>query len=299
MSTVAVPPGADTTAMARDLLAHGDDPHWQVRGAYRKWQGPHWTLVSLAQIGYRGDGALLTLLHAVHDWLTSAAFLRPPSTVVVPGQADRVRRCASQEGNALWYATTLNIADETTDTLAERLIAWQWPDGGWNCDTRPTAQTSSMQETIIPLRGLAAYAASGRVHSGAAGRAAAAAAEFVLARHVLWRRRDGSPIRPDWGGDPLLIHYPIRFYDVLFALLVLSEAGYLADPRCERALDLLAAKRLPDGGFPAELRTATTSTRIISRGTFADWGPTGRRRPNPFVTAEAQRVLLRAGDGVS
>lgn len=32
-------------------------------------------------------------------------------------------------------------------------------------------------------------------------------------------------------------------YDVLFGLTVLDEAGFLADPRCRSALDLLESKR--------------------------------------------------------
>jgi hypothetical protein len=43
----------------------------------------------------------------------------------------------------------------------------------------------------------------------------------------------------------------MRHYDVLFGLKVLAESGYLDNSRCGDALDLLARKRLPDGGFPA------------------------------------------------
>ncbi len=291
--SVPLPVGVDRDRMAADLLTPWNEGR-VPRGAYRKWQGPHWTLTSLAQIGFRGDVALGPLLVQVHRWLTGPAFFRPPSTAVLPGQPDRVRHCASMEGNAIWYSVALGLADETTDDLVVRLADWQWPDGGWNCDKRPEAAVSSMQETLIPLRGLVWYAASGRPHAALARRTVDAAAEYVLARRVLWRRRDGCPIDPDWGGNPLSIHYPIRFYDVLFALLVLAEAGRLEDPRCADALDLLQGKRLPSGGFPAELRTATRSDSIRSRGTFADWGPMGRRSANPFVTAEAESVLTRA-----
>jgi len=46
----------------------------------------------------------------------------------------RERRCASQEGNALGYILKLSHMDERTDELVERLILWQWEEGGWNCD---------------------------------------------------------------------------------------------------------------------------------------------------------------------
>ncbi len=122
--------------------------------------------------------------------------------------------------------------------------------------------------------------------------------ELLLARRLLWRRRDGAALRPEWGGDPLLIQYPIRFYDVLLALLLMVEVEAIADPRCGDALDLLESKRLPEGGFPLERRTARTVDRVVSDGTFADWGPAGRRHANPWVTVEAEYVLSAAGRGV-
>ena len=121
------------------------------------------------------------------------------------------------------------------------------------------------------------------------------AAEFLLERRLLWRRRDNLAIAPAWGGDPLQIQWPIRFYDVLFALFVMTELGRVRDPRCRDALRLLAAKRLPAGGFPVELRTARTVDVVASGGTFADWGPAGRTRANPYVTIDAAWVLGSAG----
>jgi hypothetical protein len=261
--------------------------------AYRKWQGPHWTLVGLATVGYRaGDASLRPLMTSVERWLFDRQHLSPPATTTVPGQEDRIRRCASQEGNAVWYAVVLGLETERTIELVDRLVRCQWPDGGWNCDRRPGARKSSFQETAIPARGLWAY---GRRHGyrpalDAAGRAA----ELMLSRRLLWRGGDGSPISPDWGGPFDRIHLPIQFYDVLFALLVMAELGRAGDPRCHDALALLESKRLPDRGFPAEYRNATTSSRVVSRGTFADWGPFGRTRSNPLVTEMAELVLAAA-----
>ena len=70
----------------------------------------------------------------------------------------RVRRCASQEGNAIWSSLRLGFTDKRTTELVERLIKWQWPDGGWNCDKHPEAINSSFMESLIPLRALALYA---------------------------------------------------------------------------------------------------------------------------------------------
>jgi len=56
-------------------------------------------------------------------------------------------------------------------------------------------------------------------------------------------------------------------------------------------LELLAAKQRPDGGFPLEAGNATTSQRMVTRGSRADWGPRGKTRTNPLVSLEALRVL--------
>ncbi len=118
---------------------------------------------------------------------------------------------------------------------------------------------------------------------------------LLLSRRLLWRRRDGAVIRPDWAKPADRIQFPIRFFDVLFVLEVMAEMGRLDDPRCAEALDLLESKRLSDGGFPLEERIGTTRPVIASRGTFADWGPSGTGRSNPLVTVAALGVLRRAG----
>ena len=270
----------------RELIKAG-----RAGGAYRKWQGPHWTLAGLAELGYPpGDTSLEPVVGQIFSWLLSPGHLKPPSTTVLPGQEDRVRRCASMEGMALWYLHELGLADDRADELAARLIGWQWPDGGWNCDRTPSARTSSVQETLIPLRGLVRHARA-NPRDPAITAAVERAAEFLLERRLLWRRRDGEPIRPSWGGDPLQIQWPTRFYDVLFALVVMAEIGRIHDPRCADALRFLAAKQLPGGGFPVERRTSRTVDQVASDGTFADWGPGGRTRANPYVTIDALWVL--------
>ena len=91
------------------------------------------------------------------------------------------------------------------------------------------------------------------------------------------------------------LQHPYRGYSLLFGLVVLTEAGYLADGRCREALDLLESKRLPDAGFPAERRTYRTVHEIATRGEFVDWGPHGKTQSNEFVTADALYVLKEAG----
>lgn len=281
-----------SSAMAKRLLLALNGERFNP---YRKWQGPHWTLYSLAEIGFpAGDERLLPLRQRVMNWMFAPAFLKPPSTVFLPDQPLRPRRCASMEGNAIWSQLVLGIVDdEHALLLVDRLVAFQWPDGGWNCDKRPGAHTSSVQETLLPLRGLAHwYRATGDER---AQKTVKRAAEFLLARHLLWRKRDGVLIEPEWGGPVDKIHYPIRFYDVLSALLVMAEIGLLRDQRCRDALDLLEGKRLADGTFPVEWTNVKKADRIETRGTYADWGIRHKKKGNPFVTVDALYVLRKAG----
>jgi hypothetical protein len=280
--------GIATSPMALALLS-GREPDGTIRThPYKKWQGPHWTLVSLALIDYPpGDRSLLPMMEQVYAWLLAREI---PGRRTPPGQESRARFCASMEANAIWYSIRLGLDDERTAQLARTLIRWQWPDGGWNCDDRATA-VSSFQETAIPVRGLWAFGQ--RYGDAPALEAVARASELLLARRLLWRRRDGRLIEPDWGGHVDRIHFPVQFYDVLFALQVMAEVGRIGDGRCTDALRLLESKRLPDGGFPLEESNATKADKIVSRGSFAGWGPTGKRRANPLVSLAAWRVFER------
>jgi hypothetical protein len=75
----------------------------------------------------------------------------------------------------------------------------------------------------------------------------------------------------------------------------MSEAGFIKDPRCNAALDLLESKRLPDDGFPAEDRYYRLTDRPISGRSRVNWGCTSVHRMNEFVTADALYVLKAAG----
>jgi hypothetical protein len=204
--------------------------------------------------------------------------------------AGRTRRCASQEGNAVWSSLRLGFADGRTVALVARLLEWQWPDGGWNCDKRPLADSSSFMETLIPLRALSLYA---RISGDRKAQAAAErAAEVFLSRRLFKRRRDGALMDPHF----VRLHYPVYWhFDILAGLKVLAEAGLISDPRCREALDLLESKRLADGGFPAEESYSRPTRPGLSGFMPVSWGGTSMVRMNPFVSADALTVLRLAG----
>jgi hypothetical protein len=191
----------------------------------------------------------------------------------------------------LWSILKLNLADERTPDFVERLLHWQWPDGGWNCDRDPAADTSSFMETLLPMQGLAVYGRAYR--KPAATKAARAAAEVFLRRRMFKRATNGKVIAPDF----VALHYPLYWhYDFLAGLKGMMRIGALDDPRCVDALDLLEERRLPEGGWPAEKRFYKVSPKtFVVNSDYVDWGGTSRVRMNEWVTADALAVLRSAG----
>ncbi len=268
--------------LVRQMIATCD----RQGSAYKKWDGAHWVLSLLADLGYPpGDESLRPLMeHTFNTWLSK---MHEKNIRMIAG---RTRRCASQEGNAAWSSLRLGLADGRTDELVSRLLKWQWPDGGWNCDKNPAADSSSFMETLIPLRALSLYAQVAGYPK--AGIAAERAAGIFLQRRLFKSLRDGAVMDKHF----VLLHYPAYWhYDILFGLKVLAEAGFISDPRCQDALDLLESKRLPGGGFPAEESFTRPTRPQLSGYSPVRWGGAGMEKANIFVTADALYVLRTAG----
>lgn len=247
---------------------------------YRKWMGAHWRLVSLVDLGVSVADApsLLDAAGTVLDWLHGDQHRSQIRTI-----NGLTRRCASQEGNALYVCSRLGLAtDPRVAQLADDLILWQWPDGGWNCDVDASGGRSSFHESLPAAKGLHAYwSASG---DPAARAAAERTAELLLAHRLFKSSSTGRPIDPRW----LKLRYPeFWHYGILPALLLLSRMGLSGDPRAVEAGDVLRSKMLPDGRWPVE---GAWWHPPGSKGQtdVTDWGRTG---PNEFVTLSAVRIL--------
>lgn len=265
------------SVLAKTLLAERSADGRIPLDPQSEWRGSHWVLSVLADLGYtQGDEELIPLRQQVYDWL----FCAP-----IDG-----RWHASEEGCALHYLLALGLHDHRTDELVERLLEWQRPDGGWNHTARTRATRSSLQETLIPLRGLVLHST---ITGSARSRDAARRAAEVLLKHRLYRRqRDGEPIKRDF----IALRYPCYGqYDILFALRVMVEAGLIGDERCADALDLLESKRLPPGGFPAERKHYRVGRHETGGSSLVDWGGTNKNKGNDFVTVDALQVLSAAG----
>jgi len=240
---------------------------------YKKWQGAHWRLLSLVELGRtEADDRISDAVDRVLKWL-----LNPRRRT--PRISGRYRQCASMDGNGLLVCCRLGMrSDPRVIELARRLSTWQWPDGVWNCDRREAVTHSSFHESLPPLRGLAAH--------GGFPEATARAAEFFLRHRMFRSESDGSVINQEW----LQLHWPAYWhYDVLLGLRAITEAGLVRDDRTREALDHLESQRGPDGKWWANgrrywLRRGDSNVDVVNWGDAAD-----------VVSGQSLAVLRAAG----
>lgn len=254
--------------------------------AYNKWVGAHWRLISLVELGIpAGEPRAIAAVDTVLAWLTGTSHRR--NVPVIEGLA---RRCGSQEGNALAAASRLGMAgsDPRVALLAESLIGWQWPDGGWNCDRKPGAHRSSFNETLGPIWGLHEYAqATGDADARAAARRAA---ELLLEHRVFRTLATGQPMHDEW----LVMHWPpFWHYEVLNAMVVLSRLGLAGDPRAADAIDVILERRQPNGRWRASSRWWKPPPMTARGGEAVDWRIDDSNAR--MVTLRALTVLRAAG----
>jgi len=251
---------------------------------YAKWRGGHWRLVSLVELAVPAtEPRCVAAAETILDWLTGKGHRR--GVRVIDGLT---RRCASQEGNALAVSCRLGLAeDPRVELLAESLVEWQWPDGGWNCDPLATGRRSSFHESLPPMWGLHEYwCATGEEE---ARRSADRVAELFLEHRLYRRLSDGEPIHASFTA----FHYPPYWhYDVLQALVVLARMGRAGDDRAADALRLVESRRLADGRWRAGGRWWKSPGSKGSNVEVVDWG--GRSGPSEMITLNALRVLKTA-----
>jgi hypothetical protein len=265
-----------TSPLVRTLVEFPTDVH-----PYKKWWGTHWRLVELADLALpRGVADLSQGVDHELAWLTSQRHRAGVRWV-----AGKARRCASQEGNAVYACAALGFArDPRVSELVTSLVHWQWPDGGWNCDVRPVARRSSFHETVTPALGLATYAA---ITGDEQARSAARRAADLLLEHRMFRAlRTGEVVHPSW----TKLHYPAYWhYDLLQGLRLLRALDLLDDPRAAEALDLVARARRNDGRFSGPAWWSAAQPDAV------DWG---RGTGNDMLNLQAAMVLRAAGRSV-
>jgi len=273
-----IPKGARLRTLLSDQRADGGfGVHW-----YKKWAGATWRLVSAVELGVPPES---TVARRAANHVLS----RLPLARVEPHKIrGRFRLHASVIGNPLGVAARLGMADDPrARQIAHSLARWQWPDGGWNCDSSEVASHSSFYETLATLWGLNEYL---RVTNDDDIRLAVDRAAELFLKHRLFRSCHGDTvIDPRW----IRLHYPLYWhYDILQALRVLERVGKLSDPRTREALDLIESKRAKDGTWHVEGRFWRRGRVNAANTEVVDWGRDG---PNEMITLNALRVLVGSG----
>jgi hypothetical protein len=162
-------------------------------------------------------------------------------------------------------------------------------DNGWRCAAAPELgkfKGPGRRADPCPIANvyaLKALAAVGRPDL-LDGPAARAGAEMLLGH---WeRRREVKYFLFGAGTDYRKLKYPFVWYDVLHVTGALSRFPFVrADPRFREMLAAVAAQADADGRY-----TAGSMYRAWAGWSFAD-----KKRPSPWLTFLALRILKRAG----
>jgi hypothetical protein len=242
---------------------------------YSKWTGAHWRLVSLVELGVPAtDAKARAAAKTVLDWIAA-----PSVPQVVAGKE---RRHASMEGNALAVCCRLGMSrKKEVRRLVDVLLRAHWPDGGWNCDTTPSARRSSFHESLAPIWGLIEY------HRATGDRdafdAAQRAGELLLSHRLYRSATTGEPIHPEWQR----IHWPHYWhYDFFNGLRALALLKRLDDPRAGDALALLRMRRCADATWRAGGHRYWRKPGAPYQSEAVDWGDA-----HQIVTPAAMAML--------
>jgi hypothetical protein len=240
----------------------------------------------LADIDYPpGDDRLVPYRDHVYRWLRRLE--REYDGPLFIRGTHRVH--GSFHANTIYASLALGLANDDTDQLCTNLLRYQWPGGGWNCNKKPATKGPTIVHTAFGLRGLATY--SSRRPSDELSQSIDAAAEVLLEREVYLKRSNGQPLRPVY--TKLSYPYP-RLYDFMVGLHILTRSGYVTDPRCAKALDLLESKLVPGEGWAMERKLFNHSAGTDGF-THAPWDELKRGRANLLLTIDALEILRTAG----
>lgn len=161
--------------------------------------------------------------------------------------------------------------------IVRTILRSRLPDGGWNCWAEEGASVSSLHSTMCVVEGLLAWEHAG--HGSDDVRAARASAEeYLLARGLFRRRRDGTVADPRM----TMLSYPVRWYhDVLRGLEHFRAAGRW-DQRLAEPVELVRGKVDPHGRWTLE--------QTHQGPTLLNLGES-EGSPSRWVTLRALRVL--------
>ncbi len=251
------------------LGARGANGLWADGWYSPKWISTFYTLQTLAALGLPEDhpqarASVDLLLDQALDEDHTGRWPNWARDICVAGMLVRT-------STAFGFA-----ADPRVDVLIAHTLAHQLPDGGWNCQsTRGRVTHSSFHTTVSVLEGL---------HAAGIGASERAAGQEFLLRHRLFRsHRTGEVVHPGLTSFSFPRYW---YYDVLRAVEHFAQSGADRDPRALEAVDLLRARRRPDGRWNLGRRHSGRTWLTMERG----------GQPSRMITLSALRVLRWWGE---
>ncbi len=270
---------------AADILSKMNPDGWWVSDDswYRpKYLSTNWMLLILSDLGIGKEDRRIR--KACDRWIDR--FSREDGGFAMDG-AKKSHLCIV--GNTARALLRFGYIDHPKILSAlEWLVKNRDKNGGWSC--------FGSGRNLDSWEGMSAFAEFPRQswNSGMQ-RAVEQGAEFYLEREL---HKQGAEYRP-W----YRFHYPVHYYyDLLVGLDFMTSLGYRDDPRLRYALELLRAKRRPDGTWNLD------AVHPDLEGALAKWY--AKQPPTPFaletpgepskmITLKAMQVLSRVGDSGS
>ena len=222
------------------LACRRPDGVWGQRFYQPKWTSSHYTLLDLRVLEMPPDQALVR--ESIHRIV---ALEKVGDGGIGPARTgDKTDVCVN--GMFLNYASYFGEPEEGLRSIVDFILDQRMGDGGFNCLHNTSGAThSSLHSTLSVLEGIQTYVANGYRYRVAELEAAATTGrEFILAHRLFCSHRTGEVISPAM----LRFVFPPRWkYNILRALDYFRAAGIGRDERMADALDVVHAKRKPDG----------------------------------------------------
>ncbi len=230
---------------ARHLSCRNPDGSWGRRFYQPKWTCSHYTLLDLRMLGVSPDHAQIreSISQIVRDEKGPDGGINPHVTIK---QSD-----VCVNGMFLVYACYFGTAARPIESVIDCILGEQMDDGGFNCErTRPGARHSSLHSTLCVLEGILECVQNGYCYrSDELQQAASESREFILQHRLFKSDHTGEVIHRDL----LRFPFPPRWkYNVLRCLDHFRAARVPWDNRMADALEVVAAKRKPDGRWLSE-----------------------------------------------
>lgn len=263
---------------ARFLRCRNTEGSWG-RGFYQpKWTSSHYTLLDLKTLAVSPDNPLIR--ESIHRIANNQK--GPDGGINPSGTIKESDVCIN--GMFLNYACFFGEPQEQLESVADYVIDQLMEDGGFNCQrNRSGARHSSLHSTLSVLEGISEYSRNGYAYRlEDLERAASVSREFILQHRFFRSDKTGDIIRKDM----LRLSFPPRWkYNILRALDCFRQADAPWDDRMGDAMDVLIAKRRPDGRWP--LQAAHPGQTHFSMEE--------QRSPSRWNTLMALRVLRTYG----